>query len=214
MKICKNCDTEKEISDFSKDKGKKDGLGSYCKECNRERSKKYRENNPDYVKNYKELNKHKFKSYSKKYRENNKDLVYERKLKSYEKKKEYYSKKSKEYKKKRFDSDPLYKIYIGVSSLIRNSFHRNGYSKKSRTFQILGCTYEDFKSYLESKFETWMCWENRGKYNGEFHYGWDIDHIIPISSAKSEEDIIKLNHYTNLQPLCSKINRDIKVDKL
>jgi hypothetical protein len=69
-------------------------------------------------------------------------------MKLCEKKKEYYSKKSNEYKKKRFDSDPLYKIYIGVSSLIRNSFHRNGYSKKSRTFQILGCTYEDFKSYL------------------------------------------------------------------
>ncbi len=59
-----------------------------------------------------------------------------------------------------------------------------------------------------------MTWENRGLYNGEFNYGWDIDHIIPISFAKTEEDIIKLNHYTNLQPLCSKINRDIKKDKL
>ena len=57
-----------------------------------------------------------------------------------------------------------------------------------------------------------MTWENRGLYNGEFNYGWDIDHIIPLSSAETEEDIIKLNHYTNLQPLCSKINRDIKKD--
>ena len=46
-----------------------------------------------------------------------------------------------------------------------------------------------------------MTWENHGKYNGDFNYGWDIDHIIPISSANSEEEIIKLNHYTNLQPL-------------
>lgn len=70
----------------------------------------------------------------------------------------------------------------------------------------------EFKSYLESKFETWMNWENRGLYNGELNYGWDIDHIIPLSSAKTEDDIIKLNHYSNLQPLCSYTNRYIKKD--
>ena len=57
-----------------------------------------------------------------------------------------------------------------------------------------------------------MSWENYGKYNGEIDFGWDIDHIIPLSSAKTEEDIIKLNHYTNLQPLCSFINRTVKRD--
>jgi hypothetical protein len=65
---------------------------------------------------------------------------------------------------------------------------------------------------LENKFEPWMNWDNQGRYNGEFDYGWDIDHIIPLSSAKNEEDIIKLSHYSNLQPLCSKVNRDIKKD--
>ena len=70
------------------------------------------------------------------------------------------------------------------------------------------------KLYLESKFEPWMNWENRGLYNGEFNHGWDIDHIIPISSAETEEDLIKLNHYTNLQPLCSKVNRNIKKNKI
>ena len=69
------------------------------------------------------------------------------------------------------------------------------------------------KEYIESKFENWMNWDNKGLYNGEFNYGWDVDHIIPISSAKTEEEIILLNHYSNLQPLCSKINRDIKKDK-
>lgn len=55
-----------------------------------------------------------------------------------------------------------------------------------------------------------MDFNNYGLYNGEFNYGWDLDHIIPISSAKTEDDLIKLNHYTNFQPLCSKINREIK----
>ena len=57
-----------------------------------------------------------------------------------------------------------------------------------------------------------MNWENYGLYNGEDNYGWDLDHIIPLSSAKSEEEVIQLNHYTNLQPLCSKVNRFIKKD--
>lgn len=60
-----------------------------------------------------------------------------------------------------------------------------------------------------------MSWENYGLYeSGVLEYGWDIDHIIPVSKAKDEEELIKLNHYTNLQPLCSFINRDIKKHKL
>ena len=93
---------------------------------------------------------------------------------------------------------------------ISQSFKKNGFTKKSRTHEILGCTFEDFKTHLESKFESWMSWDNYGKYNGELNYGWDIDHIIPLITAVIEEDVVKLNHYTNLQPLCSKTNRDIK----
>ena|ERR1035437_2683467 len=53
-----------------------------------------------------------------------------------------------------------------------------------------------------------------GLYNGQPNYGWDIDHKTPISIGKTIEDIIALNHYTNLQPLCSYVNRNIKKDKL
>ena len=55
-----------------------------------------------------------------------------------------------------------------------------------------------------------MSWENYGKYNGELNYGWDIDHIIPVSNGKTEEEVVNLNHYLNLQPLCSHVNRNIK----
>ena len=59
-----------------------------------------------------------------------------------------------------------------------------------------------------------MNWDNYGLYNGEPNYGWDIDHIIPLSSANTENDLIRLNHYSNLQPLCSKFNRYIKKNNL
>jgi len=45
---------------------------------------------------------------------------------------------------------------------------------------------------------------------GEKNYGWDLDHIIPTSSVNTEDELIKLNHFSNIQPLCSYINRYIK----
>ena len=47
---------------------------------------------------------------------------------------------------------------------------------------------------------------NYGVYTGNYNETWQLDHITPISSAMNEEEILKLNHYTNFQPLCSKKN--------
>ena len=102
---------------------------------------------------------------------------------------------------------PLFKLKSSIRRTIKNSIKRKNIQKKSKTIEILGCSIKEFKEYLESKFESWMNWENYGIYNGELNYGWDVDHIIPLSSAKSEDELLKLFHYTNLQPLCSKINR-------
>ena len=62
-----------------------------------------------------------------------------------------------------------------------------------------------------------MTWENHGNWNGipsELNTAWDIDHITPTSSAKTEEELLKLNHYSNLQPLCSYTNRIMKRNKI
>ena len=98
--------------------------------------------------------------------------------------------------------------------MIKSSLSEKNVKKSQRTEVILGCSFEEFKIHLESMFDTWMTWENRGLYNGELNYGWDIDHKIPLASAETEEDIIRLNHYTNLQPLCGYTNRYIKGDRL
>jgi len=120
------------------------------------------------------------------------------------------------YKNKRMLTDVTYKMYHSISVLIRSSFKNVGNNKSRKTQQILGCTFEEFKEHLEKQFEPWMNWDNYGKYNGELNFGWDIDHIeplFPLGITRSEEDIVRLNHYTNLRPLCSKVNRVLKRNK-
>ena len=69
--------------------------------------------------------------------------------------------------------------------------------KFCNTFDLLGCSIDELKGYLESKFENGMSWENYGK------DGWHIDHIKPCASfdLRSELNQKKCFHYTNLQPL-------------
>lgn len=64
---------------------------------------------------------------------------------------------------------------------------------------LLGCSVEFLKQHLEKQFKNGMSWENHGK--------WHIDHIIPLASAKTQEKIEYLCHYTNLQPLWAKDNQ-------
>jgi hypothetical protein len=214
-KTCKKCNILKEFSDFYVNKLCKDGYTNECKDCTRKEksklaSKKWRENNKENAKNYNiEYNKLNSEK-RKKQRDSNKEVMKEYLSNYYIENKERLRKNNTIYKKNKLINDPLFKLTSNIRTLISNSIKRNGFSKNKKTSDILGCSFDEFKLYLESKFEFWMNWENRGLYNGELNYGWDIDHIIPISSAKNEEEIIKLSHYTNLQPLCSKINRNIK----
>lgn len=151
---------------------------------------------------------------SKEWRSLNKNKVKETSHKNYLKDKERRREPRRLYAKEKRKNNHLFSLRCRLTSIFRTSFTKNGYKKSHRSEKILGCTFEEFKKYIESKFEPWMNWENRGKYNGDFKSGWDIDHIIPLSSARTEDDLISLNHYTNLQPLCSKVNREIKRDKI
>ena len=107
------------------------------------------------------------------------------------------------------------KVNCNVRNLITQAISWAGYKKTTKSETILGCTFEEFRQHLESQFEPWMNWDNYGcKTPTAINMTWDIDHIIPLSSAVTEEDIIRLNHYTNLRPLCSYVNRFVKRSKL
>jgi hypothetical protein len=223
-KTCKKCNIEQPIENFRRGAKMKDGYINNCKACDKiyqetnkliiaEKKKEHYQQNREKVlkqtferaeQKREELNK-----YAKEYYQTNKELLKPKKKEYYKNTKEQRNLKQKDRRNK----DPLFKLQQNISGAIRKALNRKKFPKKNKTLVILGCTYEEFKTHLEKQFTYWMSWGNYGKYNGQLNFGWDIDHIIPLCTAKNEGELLMLNHYTNLQPLCSKVNRDIKRDK-
>ena len=208
-KKCCKCKEIKSLDEFPNNKNNKDGKHSRCKQCRKIYNEENKENILKYYKQYRTAHTDYVNKYNKIWNEENKD-----KIRKYNKKYNQEHKVNPEYRynyrKGRFRTDPLFKLKHYISVSIFKSFRANNIHKKNKTTVILGCSISEFKQYIESQFEPWMNWDNHGKYNGELDYGWDLDHMTPISSAKTEEELYKLNYYTNFQPLCSKVNRDIK----
>jgi hypothetical protein len=225
-KKCNKCLIEKTLLEFNKDNTHSDGHSSICKVCKKSYLKKYQAQNKKKIKNYYKDNRQLILDKKKKFYENNKEEI-TKKTKIYRKENKdkirlaqktlmskLKSKKRRQvYEKNKRTTNKLYHLTCNIRGLIRNSFVYKGISKKCKTAEILGCNFQEFKNYIESKFESWMNWDNYGKYNGNPNYGWDLDHIIPLCVAKNIEELLKLNHHTNFQPLCSKINRNIKRGK-
>jgi len=210
-KICSICNIEKDITYFKKQKENADGLYHMCKYCFNEWRKEYRKK--DYVKqkekNFRIENQKYYTEYDIKWKELNKDKVkeYQKISNSKQSRKDYQKNFSKINQKKRRERDIIFRLSGNVRNYIRLSL-KNKNNKSS--VDILGCSFSEYRKYLESKFEPWMNWENYGKYNGDLNYGWDIDHIIPLSTASTTEELLELVKYTNTQPLCSYTNRHIK----
>lgn len=107
---------------------------------------------------------------------------------------EYQRKKPKE----------LDRVCRNVRRRLKSFMQNKGLHKGKSMIDILGCTWEEFKKYLENN-----------------PYGFkvdcldlDTDHIVAISSAKTEEDVYTLNHYRNLQLLPKVYNQFIKKEKV
>lgn len=118
----------------------------------------------------------------------------------YHKKKYVSNKKEINAKIKiRLHTDPNYKLRDLLRSRIRHLIKK---SDRHSHIDHLGCSVSQLKSYLESKFQVGMTWENHGR------YGWHVDHIKPLASFDLT-DIVQFAeacHYTNLQPLWAKDN--------
>ena len=202
-KHCSKCKQLLSIDNFYKNKSSKDGLYSRCKLCHIQQTQDYRTNNQEKVKQFKgeyyQNNKDNYRKYNKTRREKNPELVKEYQRKYRLKNKDERNKRRREgryaYEQARKLKDPIYNLKCSIGKLISVSLRSRNYTKKSRTYEILGCTYEEFKVHIEQQFTDGMTWDNKGK------YGWHIDHIKPLCLATNEEELLALNHYSNLQPL-------------
>ena len=188
--------------------------------------KKYRKENVDKIKETRkrhyEENKEKIKGYKAEYYKNNKDRLSKKfheyylenseQLKEYQKEyrvnnhKKYYSRKLR-YKYNKIATNEVFKLKEQLRNMLRWSFRRKGYLKSKRTKEIIGCDVDFFINYLKETFKN------------NYGYEWDgkesvhIDHIIPLATANTEEEVLKLCHYTNLQLLKASDNLE-KNDKI
>lgn len=174
-KICKKCGAEKLIENFVKQK-------RICKDCKKEYLKNWNNINSDHVR---ELRKKKYKD--------NCELKKEYSRNYFRKNKEKINKRSLIYRKEILSKDSIFILKTRIGTSIRRVLRLNNIQKTFLTKDILGCSLEHLRYHIESLFQNGMSWENMNE--------WQIDHIVPTSIAKTKEEIILLNHYTNLRPL-------------
>jgi hypothetical protein len=180
MKKCIICKENKPLSEYYNHSGMKDGKLGKCKTCTKSHTKQYIQENKEYK-----------LEYDRQYHQNHREILLQ-------KKREYYQQNKEKYFV--WQQTGLGKFKSNIRGLVYHSLKRSKegrYKKGKKTEEVLGCSLDEFIIYLQSIFTEGMTLENHGQGPGY----WNIDHIIPLSSAKTEEEIYKLGHYTNLQPL-------------
>jgi hypothetical protein len=220
------CGEEKPLTEFAVEKNNKtDGRRSSCKVCTNQRIRQYFIDNPEkkkesdkrayeqnkanklaQKKEYYLRKKEEILTKRKEYHLANKEIKNQKCREYRERNLEKVKAKNREYHKKharrltiqkaeRIKSDPLELFKERIRVVIKGGFTRLKQNKARRTNQIIGADWETVRDHIVSQFKDGMTWE--AFVAGEIH----IDHIKPLASATCEEDIIALNHYTNLQPL-------------
>lgn len=186
-KVCNECGLEKTLSEFYKRNDTPTGYRNNCKECKLKKNHTWSKENKERVVNIAKI-----------WREKNKESIRERikewEIKNYRKIRDRKNKRAKERRKE----DLIFNLTNKVRCRLRKYLTILNITKRNKTFDIVGCTPEFLKEHLETQFTDGMSWENRNE--------WHIDHIIPLSSAKTEDELYKLCHYTNLQPLWAEDN--------
>ena len=191
-KKCNHCGKNLPLQAFNKNRREADGHQRYCRECNAKYHQEYRQRHPDRVKvaqerwNKSDKARESYRKYDASHREQRR---------KYHRKHQIVNRRAiSQYRLNKLHTDPQYYFKQRVRQCIRDSVGRLGLKKSKKTEEIVGLSFNEFKKYL-----LWTWEKNYGKaWAGESYH---IDHIVPLATAKTEEDILRLCHYSNLQML-------------
>lgn len=153
------------------------------------------------LRNNKKKHRDKLNAKAKEYYIKNKNARHDYYLKNLERIREYRKinkhrlKKKSQYQRERSKIDRMYALTLSVRKRITNRLKSGRWIKTKKFNQYIGCNRNELLNHIESQFIEGMSWNNYGL------RGWHVDHIKPISLAKTEEELYELCHYTNLQPL-------------
>jgi len=111
---------------------------------------------------------------------------------------EIQKKKSRARTRAAAKSNPTKVMAKRLSRLHRHALAQINAIKTSPTFEALGYTADEFRCHIERQFIKGMGWHNMAD--------WQIDHIIPISTARTVEDVVFLNQLQNLRPMPAREN--------
>lgn len=191
-KKCGGCDEFKLWKEFSKDKNKKDGHQSQCKDCIKEHSaRRYAEKGEvlrGNVKKWKKNNREKCNLVNKKWKKNNRDKV---------------NASQNKYRENNPSVKMKQNVSRGIRRIVKKAKEGGVVLEKSHdSLKYLGCSAEFFYNYIAGQYKDGMTDDNYGT------NGWHLDHIKPCAAFDfdNEEELYECFHYTNYQPMWSTEN--------
>ena len=203
MKRCTKCSETKEVTEFNKDREKKDGYCTQCRACKTEYKRRNKKRIDEKNAQYREGNREKTRAAHQKWKEEQAEEYYKRPEVI-----EHERKRDRDYMRER-RKNPAFRLRCTIGGAVWHALRKQGAVKTGRTFINLPYTPQQLVEHLESQFQPWMTWENYGE--------WEVDHIYPQSllpyDSFDHPNFLKCWSLDNLQPL-GKIENIIKSNKV
>ena len=227
MKNCLKCNQTKILDEFNKRTRNKDGFENHCKECTRAEKRNLRAKDPEKAREYDRLwrqrNPERAREIGAKTYATNKEKILEHQKKYYERNKEKFAANAKEYRKNNFDTLKVKrKEYVeknrksvseGIKRWVKANPDKMRAIRKTTHAKRKTCPIKNMNHRIRTQTRLALIGTRNGRLvverlgctpselRAKFHLfdGFTVDHICPLSQAKTVDEVIKLAHYSNVR---------------